>query len=278
MSILVIIRRKFNLINFIKHNKLIFFYLFYCGISIIWSEYQWISLKRDFKTMECILVLLVMLSESNPFDVFSVVLRRVAYILIPLSICFIKYFPNIGRLYSIWTGGVIYTGVTNNKNTLGRLCMVCAIIFFFSIINEWKNRKAVQSKKYILSLFSIFIMSMWLLYISNSVTSFIAFIAGAIIIVISKFPIFKQNTKYVGISIILSIGIFLVLNYAFDIVEMIITSAGRNITLTDRTKLWAVLLEMKINPWIGTGYESFWLGPRFDFISEIFQVGPKRSA
>ena len=39
-------------------------------------------------------------------------------------------------------------------------------------------------------------------------------------------------------------------------------AVGKDPTLTDRTKIWAILLDMHTNPLLGTGYESFWLGPR----------------
>ena len=277
ISFAVMIRRKIKLYDIIKNNKFIFVYILYCGIAITWSDYQLISLKRYFKFIGCVLILMVIISEPNRFEAFNIVIRRVAYILIPLSICFIKYFPNIGRGYSYWTGDLLITGVANNKNTLGRLCMVCALVFFWNIMNEWKNQKNLQSKIYVLSLFSILLMSMWLLYISNSVTSAFCFIAGAIIVILSRFNLFKQNPRFMGNSIIFMIGIFILIEYAFDIAGNIITSAGRNMTLTDRTKLWAVLLDMKTNPLIGTGFESFWLGERFKYISEIFRWLPNEA-
>jgi O-antigen ligase len=42
--------------------------------------------------------------------------------------------------------------------------------------------------------------------------------------------------------------------------------AGRNSTLTDRTFLWADLMQMDINPLFGTGFESFWLGDRLKLL------------
>ena len=41
-----------------------------------------------------------------------------------------------------------------------------------------------------------------------------------------------------------------------------LVDVGRNANLTGRTDLWKFLLSMHTNPVLGTGYESFWLGPR----------------
>jgi O-antigen ligase len=44
---------------------------------------------------------------------------------------------------------------------------------------------------------------------------------------------------------------------------------GRDPTLTDRTIIWNTLLSLHTNSLIGTGYESFWLGPR---LQQVWQV------
>jgi O-antigen ligase len=41
---------------------------------------------------------------------------------------------------------------------------------------------------------------------------------------------------------------------------------GRNSTLTGRTDIWAALLTVHINPVLGTGFESFWLGERLTYL------------
>ena len=46
---------------------------------------------------------------------------------------------------------------------------------------------------------------------------------------------------------------------------------GRNSSLTDRTFLWRQLLSLVQNPVFGTGFESFWLGPR---LANIWQLNP----
>ena len=43
-----------------------------------------------------------------------------------------------------------------------------------------------------------------------------------------------------------------------------VTALGKDPTLTGRTEIWSLLLGLHTNPWIGTGFESFWLGPRLE--------------
>ena len=41
-----------------------------------------------------------------------------------------------------------------------------------------------------------------------------------------------------------------------------VEALGKDPTLTGRTEIWNLLLGLRTNPWVGTGFESFWLGPR----------------
>jgi O-antigen ligase len=45
---------------------------------------------------------------------------------------------------------------------------------------------------------------------------------------------------------------------------------GRNSTLTERTDIWAEVVKLNPNAWVGAGYESFWLGPRLEtMVAEV---------
>ena len=43
-------------------------------------------------------------------------------------------------------------------------------------------------------------------------------------------------------------------------------AVGKSGNMSDRTHIWEVLLSVPINPVLGTGYQSFWLGPRVPWI------------
>jgi len=55
-----------------------------------------------------------------------------------------------------------------------------------------------------------------------------------------------------------------------DINAVVAEALGRDPTLTDRTRIWSVVLSVATNPLVGTGYESFWLGPRLQKIWQVF--------
>jgi len=52
-----------------------------------------------------------------------------------------------------------------------------------------------------------------------------------------------------------------------------VQSLGRNSSLTGRTQIWAAVLAQRINPVLGTGFESFWMGNRMQSVWSLSQVG-----
>jgi hypothetical protein len=59
------------------------------------------------------------------------------YLLIPLSVVFVKYFPHLAREYDHWTGTGYFVGVATSKNMLGVLSMISALFFLWDTLARW---------------------------------------------------------------------------------------------------------------------------------------------
>ena len=57
----------------------------------------------------------------------------------------------------------------------------------------------------------------------------------------------------------------------------IIASAGRNSSLTGRTDLWNSLLQLRVNDFVGAGFESFWLGDRMGKLWKVYDFKPNEA-
>ena len=57
----------------------------------------------------------------------------------------------------------------------------------------------------------------------------------------------------------------------------LVETMGRDPTLTGRTQIWHLVLSMTTNPLLGTGFESFWLGPRLQKIWSIYWWRPNEA-
>jgi O-antigen ligase len=57
----------------------------------------------------------------------------------------------------------------------------------------------------------------------------------------------------------------------------VISTMGRNPTLTGRTDVWKSVLDMAPDPLLGAGFESFWLGPRLKKLWSIYVWQPNEA-
>lgn len=207
-------------------------------------------------------MILIVLTDTYPVEAVKTLIRRCAYVLIPLSILYIKYFPNLGKGYDPWTGEAFYQGVTTSKNMLGQLCLVTGFLLFWSMLAMWHKRDLFFDKKEMLINLLFFAMILWLFNKADSSTSLMCLIIGISFLIVIRLPIIRRNVESIGIYLLITVFIYWILESTIGITRILIESLGRNVTLTDRTYIWKVLLGMGTNPWIGTGYESFWLGDR----------------
>ena len=261
-GIFILAKRRISLPQIIYDNPWLAIFILYCGVSIGWSDFPLVAFKRWVKEIGHLVMILVVLTEVSPVDAVRSLLRRFAYVLIPTSVVLIKYYPHIGRQFSYWTGEALNVGVTSSKNMLGNLCLVTGFFFFWSLFTTWRN-KTESMNKYDLFVHVLFLaMIWWLLTLSSSATSLMCIGIGICIIVAFELPAMKKNPKAGTLVIVSSAVLFFLLDQAFDLSEVIIASLGRDPTLTGRSEIWGQVLSMVPNEWVGTGYDSFWLGER----------------
>jgi O-antigen ligase len=265
IGIFILFRRKVAWSTIVKSNALIFLFFLYCGISIFWSDFPAISFKRWNKAIGNLIIVIVILTEIDPIESIKTLFRRCMYILIPLSILFIKYYPELGIGYTPF-GGKSLMGVTLGKNQLGRLCLVLGLFLIWNIATMWRDKKLSIHKMeaFVYILFAAMIS--WLFVRADSATSLGSFIIGIVIFLLLGLPRIKSNIQNIGIFIILTFIIILILQMLFNVSDIFISSLGRDQTLTGRSDLWEDLLNMNTPIFIGTGYDSFWLGDRLSKI------------
>jgi len=200
-----------------------------------------------------VIMVLVVLTEQNPQEAITAVIRRCAYFHIPLSIIVIRYFRQIG--------------IATSKNTLGQFAMLSALVFIWERIHGEKD-KAVRRIDILYIL-----MSLYLLKGSDdavSMTSLSVFILA--ILVFSMLRLMKSHMSRIKPFIILGCAaIFTVLLAVIlhslnpmsgdSFLGAIVRLMGRDPTLTGRTDIWQDVYEVASrSPLVGVGFGAFWIG------------------
>jgi exopolysaccharide production protein ExoQ len=274
MAIGVLVSRSFKWDAFFAKNLPLTAFLCFALMSVLWSDYPITSLKRWLRDLGNYLVILVALSDPRPREAIQTLLRRLFFLLIPLSIVLIKYYPNIGKSWDLWTGVAEYSGVTTSKNMLGVLCLVSGLFYFWDTVARWSDLKERRTKRIILVNVVFIAMTLWLLNLSSSATSRVCLAVGCLVIAaahrkaVKRRPVLLTGLIPAGICgcLVLALGFWADISAGAGFV-------GRDPTLTDRTKIWSFVLSMKTSPLLGTGYESFWLGPRLQWIWQNAGLG-----
>jgi exopolysaccharide production protein ExoQ len=273
LAIGILIARSFNWGGFFTRNVALVVFLFFALISVFWSDFPFVCFKRWFRDLGNYFVILVVLSDPRPLEAGRTLLRRLCYLLIPLSILLIKYYPLIAKQYEPWSGAAEFVGATTSKNMLGVLCLVSGIFFFWDTVTRWPERKERRTKRILLVNFAFIGMTLWLLTLSNSATSRVCLVIGCLVILATCSKTFKRHPDFLKVLIPMCFILYVVLAFGFDLNGRLASLVGRDPTLTDRTDLWKILLSMNTNPLVGTGYESFWLGPRLLYVWQHAFVG-----
>jgi exopolysaccharide production protein ExoQ len=181
-----------------------------------------------------------------------------------------KYFPNLGIQYDFWSGAPMFAGATTHKNMLGVLCLVSGLFFFWDTVTRWSDRKQRRTRRIIMVNFAFIVMTLWLLYLANSATSRVCLVIGCLVIAAVHSSWGKRHPRLLKALIPASFCLYLILAFGFDINAKLAPAVGRNSTLTDRTLIWKMLLNMHTNPIVGTGYDSFWLGSRLEWVARTY--------
>lgn len=275
-GVIVLVRRGPKVVALLQGNGAIVVFFLYCAVSVLWSDFRDVAFKRWIKSFGDLVMVLVVLSDDDSLSAVKRVLSRIAFLLVPLSILFIKYYPDLGRTYNRWTWMPAWTGVTTDKNMLGMTCLVFGLASSWRFLSAFKEPKSSSRSRLLLAHGAVIAMTLWLLHKCNSMTSLSCFLlgSGVMVTICSRFVSKRPGVVHIAVLGALSAA-FAVL--FLDLGGVVLSTMGRDPTLTGRTEIWRQTIAMAQHPMIGTGFASFWLGERLDKLWAIFSFQPTES-
>jgi O-antigen ligase len=273
-ALTVLIKRKIDWGRIFRENAWLMFLTVFLLITTIWSEYPFISFKRWVRFAATPLMALVVVTEANPGGALSSVFRRVAYVLIPLSLVLIKYYSAQGIQYDMWTGERMWVGVTTQKNSLGRLCLISGLFLVWEILANWQQRTDPGFRRLIIANSIVLALTLLLLRGPGGAYSATSIVALGLGVAICIFLKFAQSLNYSrGASAFVNVALLgtIVVAASLPIVSRaggfdFVKALGRDVTFTGRTVIWeAVLSASSKDRLFGCGYGSFWINPDISY-------------
>jgi exopolysaccharide production protein ExoQ len=276
IGLIVLFTRQRRVATFLGSNWPILLFFAYCALSTAWSDYPDVAFKRWIKALGDLVMVLIVLTDTDPSAATRRLLDRVGLILLPVSVLFIKYFPNLGRAYTPEFGywQPMYIGVSVNKNSLGGVALVVGLGAVWQFTELFHDKGAPNRGRRVFVQGTTLAIVSWIFWTANSVTSLSCFLLGAAVLLITGAqPRFRRPAVvHTLILAVLCSSVF-----AIFIAPNLVSILGRDPTLTGRTQVWNVVLNMPVNRLIGTGFESFWLGERMQRIWNLWWWHPNEA-
>ena len=271
----VLIRRQVRLAEIVRNNQWLTIFLLYCLVSIIWSDFPFIAFKRWIKILGHPVMALIVLTEWDPKEALVRLMKRCAYVVVPVSILFIKYYPDWGCNYDPWTGMQMNNGIATGKNMLGADCLILGFFFFWYLLQTWQTDRNIWRRNELRLIAGFLIGIWWLFSHAHSATSFTSLLIG--VVVVCFVGLRSINKNLIGTYMLAAFVLLAIAELAFGISGRFSEALGRGSGLSGRTELWEALLALHTNPILGTGFESFWLGERPNQLEGIFFFIPNEA-
>ena len=229
-SIFLLILKRRELHELIGKEKFFTIFLVWCLVTVLWSNYTFVSFKRYIQYLTTVTVFLSVLLHVKDtrriLNVFKIILG--GYLIVALLT--ILTIPGAKDRHGIWRG------IAAHKNTLGQTSLL-ALIFFTAIVNL---KQSLKSKTVII----FFIMiGLVLLFGSKSSTSIFT---ALIIFTLSLTFMLDILFEPIGIRKTVSLLSVFVFGFLFvliilivpEIIEAVVGRAGKDLTFTGRVDLW----------------------------------------
>jgi O-antigen ligase len=274
ISLIIAASRGAKWSKLLTANSAIMLFYFYFAVSILWSSDPTGSAKRLIKDFGMILAISVIFTEKSPLEAMRAVYVRCAFLLLPLSIVFIKYFPAYGRAYG-QGGEMTLTGVTTQKNSLGEIVLIFSLFMLWDYLESRPPGAKFKITRIPWDLLVLLLIAVDLLRISQSKSALICTAAGLFLLMRSRaFASSAVSRAFLLFALALPPLVFFSPRFT-ETIAPVLHAIGRDATFTGRSNIWNHVSLDTVNPLMGAGYWNFWGGPGgFRFNVEINEVIP----
>jgi exopolysaccharide production protein ExoQ len=250
VTYLLLVLRWKKTIYFLVHSKDIFLYslIIFTVISIAWSFAPSTTLKNSFTLINSSFFGLYFASRYTLKRQLHLLALNFGIIIV-LSFIFAIALPKYGIQGDL--GSPKWRGVFNHKNGLGGKMVTSSVVFFIL---------GYQSKRRSWLFWGGFSLSMLLLVLSASTSSLLNLLI--LILAFFAFLIWRWPYQVMIPTLIMLATISQSFYFWFsNNADVLFTSIGKDSTLTGRTDIWPLVLDMIWkHPWLGYGYGGFWQG------------------
>jgi O-antigen ligase len=254
---ITLVRRHVSGATVFRNNKALLLLYAYFALASFWAPDGLVSFKRLFKDFGNVLIVLVILTEPNPWHNARTLFVRISYFFLPLSLVLAKYFPYIGRNASR-DGNTMYTGLTTQKNTLGEVTMLCMLFILWDYVEIGKELPTAKAKAARRVRIVMLLIGCYELSLAQSTTAILCtIVAVAFFLLFKRILAHKKGRAVIRVGLVAAV-FAVALEKTFDLSTSILLYFGKSPNLTGRTDVWEEAIRLQDRPVLGFGFYQFW--------------------
>lgn len=244
---LLLIHRRQALL-YLRNSKIVWALVALAFVSVLWSDEPAFAFRRCLNMTASCGLGLYLASRYTQRELLRLLGWTLAVSIVG-SVVVALLRPDLGVDSALVDYG--WKGVFVQKNTLGRLMSLGVVVFLFLALDSKSHRRA-----YVFACLACGVM----IFASHSATS-----AMAVPIVIALIWLFNLSRQRSALQVFIfatlaAVGMTCCLMLFIDPADLF-GFLGRDATMSGRMEIWgAVIPKIMVNPWLGYGYSSFWLG------------------
>ena len=245
-GLIALAQRRQRVAALLKANLPIVAFFLYCGVSVLWSDYPLVGGKRWLRSLGDLIMVLVILTDSNWHTAVKRVLTGVAFLLLPISVLFIRFYPELGRAYGA-DGSLYWTGVATGKNSLGMICLIFGLACLWSFLDAYRAKRDRDRSRRLAVHGVVVSIALYLLWIADSKTSLSCFVLVGGLMTLTSLTSWARRPAVLRLMMIAIVSSCFAVLF-FGIGSGALETIGRNPTLTGRTNVWKLVLELLRKP------------------------------
>ncbi len=243
-----------QVVDVVRQEKFLALFLAWVVVSVAWSDYPVVTLKRSVAVLgESIICLAFLLRARWSSDALRY-FRIVAGIYIVGTIASVVIFPQgaIQWEFPAWRG------LAPTKNNLGQIALF-SIIIWLSVVSYHRGRLQNGLHYMLLALSFVALVG------ARSTTSFLVGAFLLTVAVLVRFGALSGSRKvaivYTTVVTVVSVALALyVFVFTPDFLAALFGVFGKDMTFTGRVNLWETVLGMTHDRmWQGWGFGAFWV-------------------
>src|SRR5271170_6948656 len=102
LGLVVLILRRKEVTSLLKASWPIVLYFSFCLFSLLWSDFPSWGFKRWARALGDLVMVLIVVTDAHPSVAFRRLVSRVGFVLLPISVLLIRYYPAIGTGWDAW--------------------------------------------------------------------------------------------------------------------------------------------------------------------------------